>query len=511
MIHLFTLNNLYTLHEKYINYLVLNYTFLKLIIINDEDELYKYIIDNNLLYTNNIFISEINENLLKRASTINLNNNFYILDVLDIDINNQTYISKYNVQILGNNILNYNKYIYFPYIINNNMIYNYKKIYDIAIISDKKEIFHKIKNNKLNITDITNDVNISNLNDIYKYKIIIDIDNKLSNKNILDYCIFNRIIIINNNKYNDYLNYLNNYILNIHHNIIPIFVIFILKNYSIIHNVLFNNNMITDITNYRKKITDKVFNNIQQKNTFGFIIIRHVNSEKTNNYWIESYKCIRKYYDNKIIIIDDNSNYAFIKYDSNIINICNCEIIQSEYHKRGEILGYYYFYKHHFFEKAVIIHDSVFINKYIDFDKYNDIKFIWHFTHGWFQKDDEARLLSNLNNNSGIHELYNHTNKMHGCFGTQSVLTYNFLNNIVNKYNIFNLVNYICDRIERMNFERIFALMCINECCDLIINPSIFGIIHDYTRFGYTYDEYIKDKIHNKLEHMEIIKVWTGR
>ena len=269
--------------------------------------------------------------------------------------------------------------------------------------------------------------------------------------------------------------------------------------------------MITDITNYRKKITDKVFNNIQQKNTFGFIIIRHVNSEKTNNYWIESYKCIRKYYDNKIIIIDDNSNYAFIKYDSNIINICNCEIIQSEYHKRGEILGYYYFYKHHFFEKAVIIHDSVFINKYIDFDKYNDIKFIWHFTHGWFQKDDEARLLSNLNNNSGIHELYNHTNKMHGCFGTQSVLTYNFLNNIVNKYNIFNLVNYICDRIERMNFERIFALMCINECCDLIINPSIFGIIHDYTRFGYTYDEYIKDKIHNKLEHMEIIKVWTGR
>ena len=39
---------------------------------------------------------------------------------------------------------------------------------------------------------------------------------------------------------------------------------------------------------------------------FGFIILRHVNSEKTNNYWNHSIKQIRRFYPfAKIIIIDD--------------------------------------------------------------------------------------------------------------------------------------------------------------------------------------------------------------
>ena len=47
--------------------------------------------------------------------------------------------------------------------------------------------------------------------------------------------------------------------------------------------------------------------------SFGFIMLRHVNSEETNKYWIESYSCIRSLYpDNMIIIIDDSSNYVFI-------------------------------------------------------------------------------------------------------------------------------------------------------------------------------------------------------
>jgi hypothetical protein len=45
----------------------------------------------------------------------------------------------------------------------------------------------------------------------------------------------------------------------------------------------------------------------------GFIILRHVNNELTNNYWIHSYDCIRKFYpENFIIIIDDNSKYEYI-------------------------------------------------------------------------------------------------------------------------------------------------------------------------------------------------------
>jgi hypothetical protein len=58
----------------------------------------------------------------------------------------------------------------------------------------------------------------------------------------------------------------------------------------------------------------------------GFIILRHVNSEKTNEYWQESYSCIRKFYpENKIIIIDDYSNTEFLKTD---LNLYNTEIIK---------------------------------------------------------------------------------------------------------------------------------------------------------------------------------------
>ena len=52
--------------------------------------------------------------------------------------------------------------------------------------------------------------------------------------------------------------------------------------------------------------------------SIGFIILRHVNNEVTNQYWLHCYECIRKYYpENKIMIIDDNSNRCIYK---NIIN-----------------------------------------------------------------------------------------------------------------------------------------------------------------------------------------------
>jgi hypothetical protein len=37
-----------------------------------------------------------------------------------------------------------------------------------------------------------------------------------------------------------------------------------------------------------------------------FVILRHV-SNSQQNYWIRCYESIRKFYENKIIIIDDNS------------------------------------------------------------------------------------------------------------------------------------------------------------------------------------------------------------
>jgi hypothetical protein len=99
--------------------------------------------------------------------------------------------------------------------------------------------------------------------------------------------------------------------------------------------------------------------------TLGFIMLRHVNNEFTNNYWIHCYSCIRKFYpENNILIIDDNSDYKYISE----INLYKTTIIKSEFPKRGEFLPYYYFLHYKFFDIAVFIHDSVFINQYVDRD-----------------------------------------------------------------------------------------------------------------------------------------------
>lgn len=40
---------------------------------------------------------------------------------------------------------------------------------------------------------------------------------------------------------------------------------------------------------------------------FGFIVLRNIIDDNTSLYWRECVSCIRRYYDHKIIIIDDNS------------------------------------------------------------------------------------------------------------------------------------------------------------------------------------------------------------
>ena len=57
-------------------------------------------------------------------------------------------------------------------------------------------------------------------------------------------------------------------------------------------------------------------------NLYGFIITRHVNSEKTNNYWNNNVKLLRGLYpSSKIVIIDDNSNYDYVKAEFEYKNI----------------------------------------------------------------------------------------------------------------------------------------------------------------------------------------------
>jgi len=257
--------------------------------------------------------------------------------------------------------------------------------------------------------------------------------------------------------------------------------------------------------------------------SFGFIVTRHINSETTAKYWIECYECIRRFYNHRIIIIDDNSLAEFVTEHPTV----NCEIISSEFPQRGELLGYYYYYKLHPFDKAVIMHDSVFIQQLVDFNSHGNVRFLWDFKHTWNSPENEITMLHHMlseNHGNTFYKLlmFYLEKRWKGCYGAQSVIRHTFLDTLVQKYSLIRLLDCIKTREQRMAFERIFGLLCSYEQVEQDIEMtdfSVFDDIHDYTyhltrnnkRYDYTYGEYLQDKENRTIEMYPIVKVWTGR
>lgn len=236
--------------------------------------------------------------------------------------------------------------------------------------------------------------------------------------------------------------------------------------------------------------------------SLGFIILRNVRCETTNEYWIECYNCIRRFYPtNKILIIDDNSNYKFITD----VALSNTLIINSEYKGRGELLPYLYYLQNRLFDRAVILHDSVFIQKYIEF---NSNKFLWDFIHQWDNENAEKNIIRHLDNHDGLLTLYDQKHNWKGCFGVMSCISYDLLNMIDHKYKLSKLINCIRCRDERMWLERVFAVMFTYENKFYDQSVSYFGNIHDYCRVGSGFDSYKTDR---NIDDKPIIKVWSGR
>lgn len=235
----------------------------------------------------------------------------------------------------------------------------------------------------------------------------------------------------------------------------------------------------------------------------GFIILRHVNSDLTNQYWIHCYNCIRKYYpENMILIIDDNSDYRYITNKG----LYKTLTINSEYPGRGELLPYYYYLQYKLFDTAVILHDSVFINSYIDFnvDKY---KIIWDFEHHWDHIEDETKMI-NMFNDKSLLEFYEDKNKWTGCFGCMTVIKHKFLQTINTKYDISKLLDCVLTRYNRASLERVIACLLQKECK---VNVLIGNIMEYVYKFGCR--SWGGITFHNKelYKNMPIVKVWTGR
>ena len=232
----------------------------------------------------------------------------------------------------------------------------------------------------------------------------------------------------------------------------------------------------------------------------GFILTRHVQSAQTNQYWLECVRKIRQFYPHQlIVIIDDHSDPQHVSAET----FPNCIVIKSEFAKRGELLPYYYLYRYKFFEKAVILHDSVFVQQAVDFNAYENLP-LWHFVHPIHENEaQEHNLLRVLENNEELLKVHS-AHAFRGMFGVMSVVTLDFVTRLEGKYKLFKLLQYVNSRPLRMALERVFGVLFTVE------NPgavSIFGTIHDFCPWGGTYLQYKQTKIQKKA----VVKVWSGR
>lgn len=201
---------------------------------------------------------------------------------------------------------------------------------------------------------------------------------------------------------------------------------------------------------------------------FGFIIIRYVINDETNNFWTECYKSIRRFYDNKIVIIDDNSKKEFIKE----IPLENTIIVESEYPKRGEFLPYYYYYHNKYFDRAVVFHDGVTVKRYFNYGNifnYNGYGKLFFFENKFYKIDLHffQHYCNNIKNGDKILKYHNENiNNLTGCFGIMYIIDHDFLVKIEEEYNFLNLIHHIDTRSKRQSLERFSATLFKKYCID---------------------------------------------
>ena len=229
--------------------------------------------------------------------------------------------------------------------------------------------------------------------------------------------------------------------------------------------------------------------------TIGFIMIRNVTDSNSNELWIHCYHCIRKFYPlYPIIIIDDNSNYDFIS----TIHLTNTTIIDSSFKNKGLFLAYYYYLQYKFFDKAIIIQDSVFMNSFIDFDINDSYIFLWDFDHKYNNESFEKNMIMTIYNDSDLLDIYNQKLLWKGCFYSMCIINHDYLTLIHTKYNLHLLLDHIIDTRSKSAFERIIACMLSSN----YPNSSLFGDIFNYIKWNISF----QDRFH--YEYLPIIKVW---
>ena len=279
--------------------------------------------------------------------------------------------------------------------------------------------------------------------------------------------------------------------------------------------------VVEPVVNPRQYVTKKIDTSLSpsafelrfREKSYVFVILRHLRTIRDNDLWISSYNSIRKFYTNKIVIIDDNSSINTV--DGKLANV---EVIKSEFNGAGEILPYYYFLKYKWADRMIFLHDSMFINRpFRDTELDNNIKFHWYFNkseEGDFRKI--INYVSMLTNSTELQAFATDPDTTwFGCFGATSICDLATVQYLEEEYKIFsNLVLAIRTRKDRETFERVFGIVLYYEGIFNDDKCSNYGDILKYPGAFESENNNMETATHilrQKSYDTAIIKVWRGR
>ena len=244
-----------------------------------------------------------------------------------------------------------------------------------------------------------------------------------------------------------------------------------------------------------------------------FVMIRHVTKqlENSDKIWKCCYNSIRRFYKNKIIIIDNNSDYSIIEND---IELVNCEVIRCNYYN-SRLYSPFCQLLDIDFERAIIIHDGVIFQKMVDFTKFENVKFIWHFdTKQWDDIEIINHQLNSLSNNNNLIDRFN-KKQFVGCMGCCLAITKDFLTKLEDTFMISKLKNIINNQNDAIAFERTIAILCFTLYPGLINDISFEDEIKHMV-WGYRYNDYVNGIKKSNCSNVEvtnksIIKIFGAR
>jgi hypothetical protein len=214
-------------------------------------------------------------------------------------------------------------------------------------------------------------------------------------------------------------------------------------------------------------------------------------------------------------MVDDSSDRTYLR--ENIV-MTDCTVVYDTEHKGcAELLPYLYFHRLRPAQRAVILHDSVFLHRPLEIAWSADIgiQFLWDIPHSFDDviQTEIHELIDALPEIDKDHmrSMYHHTKAdWTGTFGVMSIVDWGWLDEVVTRFDFMKRwIPVLKNREYRCAMERVFGLMAYYHQ-PVRVQKSMFGVIQQSVPWGTTFMEYMK-RFEDFHEAYPMMKVWSGR